>query len=99
MADGVPSGSIHLDPGCLDDRPPLLNLCPMEISKGLRRSLLARENLLPEVDQLPSYDRIVKRLDSRRVELANNAFRRALGSKERIPMRKVKTGQSRFVHR
>src|SRR5712672_2420538 len=84
-------GSIHFDSRGSDNWPPLLDLCPVESSERLWRSLVAWENLLPKVGQLPSYNRIVQRLDSRRVELANNVLRRAFGSKQRVPMRKVKT--------
>ena len=56
----------RLDPGCLDQRPPLLDLCFLVRAKRFRRLLLARRNILAEISEALAHGRVGKRLDNRR---------------------------------
>src|SRR5262245_42060472 len=61
-------GSLPLDVGGPDDRPPLLDLGALEGRERLHRLLLGRRNLLAHVDEPPADRRIVHRRDRGSVE-------------------------------
>src|SRR5205814_5304029 len=94
--DGIPS-SVRRDPRRLDDRPPFVDLGLLEGGQRLRRKLLARENILREIDQLLPDRWIGQRARGGTIELGDDVLRRALGRPQRVPEREVEAGQSGLV--
>ena len=90
-------GIFRLEPGLLDDRPPFFGIGFNNRAESLRRLLLARENLLPEIGEPRSHRRIGQRVHGRRVELGDDVLRRALGREKTCPdsNRKAPTVPSR----
>src|SRR5438128_2386352 len=78
-------GSLRLDARRLDDWPPLVDLGLLEGAERLRGELLARENLLREIDQFLPDGRVGQGRHSRAVELRNDVLRGALRRPQRMP--------------
>src|SRR5215813_4449289 len=60
--------SFALDVGGFQDRPPLVDLGLVELSKALRRLLLARRNVEPELGQAGADRWIGQRFDHRAIQ-------------------------------
>src|SRR5258705_2199116 len=93
------ASSLRFDAGGLDNRPPFLDLCLVKSEQRLRRELLAREDVLREIDELLLDPRISKRLRGGFVEPGDDRLRRTLGRPERMPEREVEARQTGFVRR
>src|SRR5262245_12062973 len=63
---------------CPDDRPPLLGLSLVVCGQRLRRLLLARPDLLPDVAKPLPDGRVRERADDRAVELVDDVLGRSL---------------------
>src|SRR5579883_1355151 len=66
------------DIGRLDDRPPFLDLGALQRRKRLRRLLVARSDLEPEIGKPPANGPIRERADRCRIELGENVARQPL---------------------
>src|SRR5262252_10601706 len=77
-AFGVPP-SLRLDVRRLDDRPPFLDFGLVISKQRLGGQLLARENILRDIGEALTHDRIGERIHDGLVELGDGVFRRALG--------------------
>src|SRR5262245_60126534 len=97
--DNQARGSFRPNVCSLYDRPPFLNLGPVEGSERLWRLLLAREHLLPEVREPLAHGRISQRLNERGVELGDDGLGSALGSPEAEPGGHMQPRDTGFVHR
>jgi hypothetical protein len=71
--------SFSFDPGRLDDRPPFLDFGFLKSTERLRRLLVGRENLLPEVSQPRPHRRDGQSVDGRGIEFGDDVLRRAFG--------------------
>src|SRR4051794_9110543 len=89
--------SLALDARRLDDRPPFLNLGPVQRAKILRRLLLAGRNFLPKLAQPRLRGRVGERLDDGGVELGDDVLGRALRRPQGKPDRAVDSRHPRFV--
>src|SRR5688572_27182485 len=76
---------LGLDPRGLDDRPPLVDLGPMERSQPLRRLLLARRDVEAEVEEALLRRGIGERGYDRRVDLRDRVLRRPARREEAEP--------------
>src|SRR5262249_17167992 len=81
----VLDASFRLDPKLLDERPPFLDLGLLECAERLRRLLLARENLIPEIGIPRSHQRIGQCLSGGGVEPVDYLLRRAFWREKPVP--------------
>ena len=88
-----------LIPARLDDRPPLFDPGPVQGGERLRRLLLAREDLLAEIDEPRAHRGIGQGIHDRRIEPGDDGRRRALGGKKPLPVLDVEPGQAGLVDR
>ena len=78
--------SLRPDTGLLDDRPPFLDLGPLNRAEGFRRLLVAWENLLPKVGKTGTHAWIGERIYYSGIELRNDGWRRSLGHPKPMPV-------------
>src|SRR5215471_15658905 len=88
---------LPLDAGCLDDRPPFLDLRPVERAERLGRLLLARRNFRAEICETCAYRGIAKGIDRGSIELGDNGLGRVLGRPKSEPDRGEESRQAGFV--
>src|SRR5216683_2987709 len=86
--------SFALDVRRPDHRPPFVDLGLVEGGERLRRLLVTRRNLLPEIAEPRADRRLGERIDDRGVELADDIFRRAPRRKQREPAGDVHAGRA-----
>jgi hypothetical protein len=79
------AASFSLDVRHLDDRPPFLDLRPLESGKPIRCLLFARENLLPELRNSGSKVWVRQHCLDGGIEFVDHLARRALGHPEADP--------------
>jgi len=96
-APEIPACSFGLDSSCSDGWPPSFGLGLVEAGKRAGRSLVPRKNLQPKIRQPVSHGGILQSLQRGRVELLDNAQRRIFRCKQRVPVRKVESGQPRLI--
>src|SRR5260370_33604374 len=94
-----PLSLFHFDVSSLDDRPPFRDLGFLKPVERLRRLLVARKNLLPQIGQLCPNLRIGQGAHDRGIELGDDTLRRAFGHPKPMPQRGMEAGQPRLVHR
>ena len=75
IGSGCRAGSLALDVGCLDDRPPLRDFGFLHRGERLGRLLLARRNDKALVNKLLAHGGIVRRANGGGVELVNDVPR------------------------
>jgi hypothetical protein len=90
---------VGLDPGRLDDRPPLFDLRFVVRAERLRRLLVPWQDFLAEVHQALAHAVVGRGIDHRRVEPRDDRGRRAARYPESVPDRHVIPRHARFVDR
>src|SRR5690242_3268989 len=93
----VCTGSVALDVRSLDDRPPFLDVGLLPSCEGVRRLLLDRKNLLPNIGQSLAYLRIAQRFNDGGIELRDDVLRGMCRHPEAVPKRHVEPRYSRLV--
>src|SRR5262245_7928674 len=95
--DWIRGWLLRLDVCRPDDRPPLLDLSPLEGTECLGRQLLARWNLLAHVDEPLTNCGIGERRHRRCIELSDEIPGRARGYEESMPEGDVESRQAGLV--
>ena len=91
------SVSIPLDIRGLDNGPPLLHFSLLKGSERVGRLLATRENLLSEVGEALTHDRVDQCIHDGGIESGNDFPGRALRHPQRIPQRHVEARQAGLV--
>src|SRR5258708_31403612 len=89
----------HLDPGCLDYRPPLLDLGLVVGAERFWRLLVTRRNIPAKVSEPLAYCRIGQSLHDRSIEPCDDIFGRASWGPQTVPEGNRETRHSHLVHR
>src|SRR5262249_26914196 len=88
---------LRIDAGGLDQRPPLLDLGPLECAERLWRLLLARRNVHPKSGKPRAHRGISERIDDGAVELGNHGLGCVLRRPQSKPDRSEESGEPTLV--
>src|SRR5262249_34782132 len=88
---------LRIDAGGLDQRPPLLDLGPLECAERLWRLLLARRNVRAPPSKPRAHGGISERIDDGAVELGNYGLGRVLRRPQAEPDRGIEPRQPALV--
>src|SRR3954447_21875258 len=91
-----PPISLAFDVGRLDDRPPLVGLRLLKRAQGVRRLLLARRRIDPEVGEALARLLARQRFEHRRIQPRDDLLRRILRRPQSVPKRRVEALKSRL---
>src|SRR5439155_21063201 len=93
------SVSIPIDIRGLDNGPPLLHFSLLKGSERVGRLLATRENLLSEVGEALTHDRVDQCIHDGGIESGNDLPWRALRHPESLPVGEVESRQASLIHR